>query len=324
MVQRRQSVAERTRSARQRAQELYPVLLRQARRPFVLEITGTPKAGKTTLIGMLDSFLRACGWRVHVLRERASECPLPMKGHFFFNTWTTGTMLAGLLDAVDREHDVVILDRGIFDALIWLRMQEKQGQVSQDEKAAFERFVMLKRWRQLVDRVCLIETEPAVAMKRENHSRLMRRSGSIMNRGRLADFNSAMRRLARDSRTDFDLVTMSNKAGAKEGALDLIDTVLTCVRDWCDPQIAVIARDDAAGLVPRGAEPWSRSVQTKLFQRVRFRQRSAVETDDRWVQLVLCGVQTHAGKLFSSFGARSVIACRMNATTLRRSGRGVT
>jgi len=95
---------------RAEARQLHGILRRQARRPFVLEITGTPKAGKTTLITLLKDFLRECGWRVHVLEERAGLCPLPMKGHFFFNSWTTGAMLAGLLDATDRDDDLVILD----------------------------------------------------------------------------------------------------------------------------------------------------------------------------------------------------------------------
>lgn len=79
-----------------------------------------------------------------------------MKGHFFFNTWTTGTMLAGLLDAVDRDYDLIILDRGLFDALIWLEMQREQGQVSKHEAKAFQDFVLLGRWRKLTDATLVI------------------------------------------------------------------------------------------------------------------------------------------------------------------------
>jgi len=144
------------------------LLERQARRPFVLEITGTPKAGKTTLIKQLAGVLEACGWRVRVLKERAEDCPIPMKGHFFFNTWTTTTMLAGLLDAVDREGDLVILDRGIFDALIWLELQRCNRQVTEQEHAACETFITVERWRSLVDSVALLQVTPKLAMAREN------------------------------------------------------------------------------------------------------------------------------------------------------------
>jgi len=294
----RDEVQDRIDAAKQRARELHPVLTRQARRPFVLEITGTPKAGKTTLISMLDAFLRDCGFRVQVLKERASECPLPMKGHFFFNTWTTGTMLAGLLDAVDREHDVVILDRGIFDALIWLRMQAQEGQATQAEKAAFETFVKLGRWRRLVDRVCLIKTDPVTALARENHNRLLARSGSVMNPTRLTAFNNAMEALARESSEDFTLVTLENQRDVKHGTLDLIDDVLAAIRASCDPQIAVVSRDDAARLVPSGAVAWSDELQADLLNAAQYRLRSEVEADGAFVQLIACGAQTHGQEVF--------------------------
>lgn len=104
------------------AKSLLPVLHKQARRAFVLELTGTPKAGKTTSVNTLRSFFKECGYRVHLLNERAADCPLPMKGHFFFNAWTTATMLSEVLETYDTDVDLLILDRGFFDALIWLQL----------------------------------------------------------------------------------------------------------------------------------------------------------------------------------------------------------
>lgn len=83
----------------EQARRLKGLLATQARRAFVLELTGTPKAGKTSTIRLLETFFKTCGWRVHVVKERAAECPIPMKGHFFFNTWTTCTMMAEVLEA---------------------------------------------------------------------------------------------------------------------------------------------------------------------------------------------------------------------------------
>ena len=285
-------------AARSTARALYPILTRQARRPFVLEITGTPKAGKTTLIGMLDAFLRDCGFRVQVLKERASECPLPMKGHFFFNTWTTGTMLAGLIDAIDREHDVVILDRGIFDALIWLRMQAQEGQTTKEESTAFKAFVKLERWRRLIDRVCLIETQPETAMQRENQNRLIPRSGSVMNASRLSRFNDAMRELAKEEADDFAPTTLPNQGNAKQGALCLIEDLLAALRTWCDPEIAVVPREFVERVVPNGSVRWSGELQQEILAALEYRQRSTIEADDAFVQVMACGAQTHDQEVF--------------------------
>lgn len=67
----------------ERASEFLDILRSQARRAFVLELTGTPKAGKSTSVVTLQTFFKQAGYQVHLLRERAADCPLPMKGHFF-------------------------------------------------------------------------------------------------------------------------------------------------------------------------------------------------------------------------------------------------
>jgi hypothetical protein len=286
------------------ARQLHDVLRRQARRPFVLEITGTPKAGKTTLIALLEDFLRKCGWHVHVLEERAGICPLPMKGHFFFNTWTTGTMLAGLLDAVDRDDDLVILDRGLLDALIWLEVQSNEGQVSSAEAKTFEDFVLIERWRRLSDATCVIELDPLTAMARENERRLLPRRGSIMNEARLGAFNQALANVLTRHGHAFDVVKFKNDRDAKTGAADLIATLLTQVRSWVDKPIAVVPRSAAERHVPETTLDWSEVDVPALSKLIEYRLRSEVESNDEWVQLLACGAQVFNGEVFLSVRRR--------------------
>lgn len=286
------------------AQQLLKILRRQARRPFVFEITGTPKAGKTTLINLLDGFLRDCGWRVHILEERAGLCPLPMKGHFFFNTWTTGTMLAGLLDAIDRDDDIVILDRGLFDALIWLEVQRQQGQVSQREASAFADFILVDRWCRLSDATCVIKVDPNKAMERENLKRLIPRTGSVMNPGRLHAFNASLDHVANQHSDVFDVITLTNDKDAKDGATDLINTLLTQVRGWADKPIAVIPRETAERLVPNSVRAWNAFDLQDLVAATQFRLRSEIEDDDDWVQLLACGCQVFDDGVFLSVRRR--------------------
>src|SRR5882762_8468762 len=91
-----------------------------SKRAFVIEFAGTPKSGKSTAVEAIRHFFSRQGFRVHVLAERAALCPIPMKGHLFFNTWCAVSMLAELLENVDTDTDIIIVDRGILDALVWL------------------------------------------------------------------------------------------------------------------------------------------------------------------------------------------------------------
>lgn len=296
--------ARQLKAAKQKAAELAKLLRRQARRPFVLEITGTPKAGKTTLISLVDGFLRDAGWRVHVLKERAGACPLPMKGHFLFNTWTTGTMLAALIDAVDRDDDLVILDRGVFDALIWLEIQKHQGQVSNEEARKFRDFVMIERWRGLTDATCTVKVDAAVSMKRENEHRLLPRTGSVMNSKTLPQFNAALAALKKRHAKDFKFVELSNGGTANDGAFKLVGRILQQTRDWADPEIAVIPRESAQALVPSRVRAWTGQLWRDMSRHVEFRKRSSVENDDAWVQLLACGAQVFDKEVFLSIRRR--------------------
>ena len=63
----------------------------KARKPLVVEFAGVPKAGKTTTLSHVQTFLKRCGFRTDVVVERASVCPIQDKKHANFNVWTACT-----------------------------------------------------------------------------------------------------------------------------------------------------------------------------------------------------------------------------------------
>ncbi|MFR2166308.1 MAG: hypothetical protein ACLS5W_00110 [Coprococcus sp.] len=94
------------------------------KRPIVIEFSGSPKAGKTSCINSLELFLKRNGFTVNIVQERASVCPVSDKQSPMFNLWTACMSLAGLIGTLENKKnqvDVLILDRGIFDALCWFQ-----------------------------------------------------------------------------------------------------------------------------------------------------------------------------------------------------------
>ena len=98
----------------------------ELRRPFVIEFTGTPKSGKTTCVDTIAKFFRRNGVPVSLVTERASVCPIRDKNDIRFNLWTLSTSLAQLIEAIDEPRRVVILDRGLFDSLVWMNYHKKE------------------------------------------------------------------------------------------------------------------------------------------------------------------------------------------------------
>jgi hypothetical protein len=101
-----------------------------AKRPLIIEFSGAPKAGKTRAINVLELFLKRNGIKAEVFTERASIAPIKSKGHLNFNVWVSCASLQGALEALYRELDVFILDRGIFDALVWNEWLKKTGKIT--------------------------------------------------------------------------------------------------------------------------------------------------------------------------------------------------
>jgi hypothetical protein len=57
---------------------------RSAKRPLIVEFSGSPKAGKTRCISVLELFLKRNGIKCEVYTERASVSPIKAKGHLNF------------------------------------------------------------------------------------------------------------------------------------------------------------------------------------------------------------------------------------------------
>jgi hypothetical protein len=278
------------------ARSLLEIVRAQARRPYIVELTGTPKAGKTTVIGELAKFFLACDYRVHVLSERAAVCPLRMKGHFFFNTWTTATMLAELLEHADGNEDIIIIDRGIFDALVWLELQFRRNQVLEPEREAFEDFVLLERWRGLVDLSVVLTVDPSTALRREGTHR-----GGMMNETSLAQFNDSLEVITSKFGDRFDLHRVSaNEGTAAEVTQAAIATLLPSLRAAVDPAVTYVPRTTVEALFSGqpGFVPWSEAAWDTLVTGSSSDTRSVIEPRDEFVQLVGCGIAWDKRRIF--------------------------
>jgi len=159
----------------------------EKRRPFIIEFAGTPKSGKTTTISAVYQFLKRNEVIVRTFQERASVAPLIDKGTAFFNTWVTCATLNGIIESLEDEKlDVLILDRGLFDGLVWIDWQEKTHRVSKAEAITFRKFILTPRWRDLVDLVFVMHCAPKTSLEREYAKQITLQRGAIMNTATLS------------------------------------------------------------------------------------------------------------------------------------------
>ena len=92
------------------------------RKPFIVEFTGTPEAGKTTVINILHEQLLKMGYKVKIYPESAENSPkfFPkecIEAKLWINFDTTKHVLeAPFLD----EYDIILFDRGALDRLFFV------------------------------------------------------------------------------------------------------------------------------------------------------------------------------------------------------------
>lgn len=113
------------------------------RKPFMVEFTGTPEAGKTTSIGNVANNLRNMGYDVAVLSESAERLPEEIpKGSWSANLWMHYQTQAGLLRAKFFQSDIVLVDRGLIDSNFYGKKFLWEGACTQEEYDKFRQQFM--------------------------------------------------------------------------------------------------------------------------------------------------------------------------------------
>ncbi|MEE9296114.1 MAG: hypothetical protein V3W34_14305 [Phycisphaerae bacterium] len=205
--------------------------------PVVVEFAGSPKAGKTTTIDIVEHFFRRMGFKVWAPTEGAAKrTPYQLRRDLVaFNTWTLNYAISEILVAYHNvdQHDLIILDRGPFDSLAWMRLLKgrEEHNLSEEELEVFERFACHPRWSKLIARLYLFTCDPQVSLKRETESKLTLRSGTAMNETLLSDLLKQYKQLEKEFRQDLlksiptseDTTPKATSFGIAEDLLGIFD-----------------------------------------------------------------------------------------------------
>ena len=269
-----------------------------ARKPIVIEFAGVPKAGKTSTLGQLQSFLKRCGFRVEVVIERASVCPIRDKKHSNFNVWTAATTLAQILEKTQnppRPEDphILILDRGLFDAINWFTLMERLERVRAADRKVIERFLLLDDWRERISGVIVMTASPQDAMEREKGFLPVETQGSIMNTEVLQRMLDITLDTVDRLRQDFRVYTIDTSFGDTKNnpcrtAEIVADIVLSLIEEHLQEDILCIPKEELVTTIFQGKTtlngPDALLVSEAFNKSGTFRPRGEVEEDESLLQ----------------------------------------
>lgn len=151
-------------------------------RPFMVELTGSPSAGKTTTVIELDKFFRRMGFRVLIPQEGAEVIRHIPRTTPVYNVRTGLYALTMLVDnSFGHQYDVMVFDRCIFDAYSWMMYWAEKGKLTPEERLIIQTFFVSPFWTSMIDVAYFFVCDPKVAMERELRIALSQKTGETSN-----------------------------------------------------------------------------------------------------------------------------------------------
>jgi len=155
---------------------------KQMKRPYFIEITGSPSSGKTTIIQILDPFFRRQGFRVYTPQEGAEVIRHIPRTNHLYNVRTGLYALTTLIDAsVNNNYDLVIFDRCLYDALTWINYWSAKNDLTITETKTLEGFFSFYTWLNWLDAIFFVVADPEEAAKRDREASLTDKFGTTTN-----------------------------------------------------------------------------------------------------------------------------------------------
>jgi len=168
-------------------------------KPYVIELTGTPRTGKTTILKTLEDFFRKGGFKVKVIDEfttskRYKEEIYPMiknESPLFINKEIPRYLKEEIVKAINEDPDIIIVDRGLFDRMIWIDRLKEKNKITYGEYELYNR-EYLPIIQELEDFVICTYAKPIDAICRDYNANLSLESRSFLSEEHVKEYNNSM------------------------------------------------------------------------------------------------------------------------------------
>ena len=161
--------------------------------PRVIEIIGTPNAGKTMALYKLASLLEhSGGCRVKTIYESAARCPIKKKLDPAYCEWIACETMQQLLESIDCGYELILCERGLMDVLCWKKFYCNKRLLSQECYDADLGHVVNSAVFGALKAVIAFTCEPSVAVGREYPASFSAPPGQVVNIPVLTEYNQAL------------------------------------------------------------------------------------------------------------------------------------
>ena len=172
--------------------------LEKLSRPFIVELTGLPDSGKSTIIKRIDVFFRRQG-----SREQECKILIPQEGtktvrniprtEFQHSIAASNYALQTLLQhSYSIDYDILLFDRGLYDAWCFIEWLLHKQILTQDDSECFKSYFTHEGWLKNIDICFFVMCNPKIAANRNRKDAfLTEKAGVRTNPKTIAELYSA-------------------------------------------------------------------------------------------------------------------------------------
>ncbi len=172
------------------------------KKPFVIEFTGTPRTGKTSIINNLYDFFKKGGFNVSVIEEFTTSKYYKenLKSDFEKMNSTDKYMAIlqkvyeQLLDRINSKSDIILIDRSINDRQIWNYSCYIHGNISEDNYLEVrDKFSNISS--ELIDFLVVTYVDSLTCLKRDYNCSLALEKRRFLNIENVGEYNNSLFKL---------------------------------------------------------------------------------------------------------------------------------
>ena len=223
-----------------RKQEIYKMKsVLEKNKTYVIEFTGTPRTGKTTLMNNLYDFFKKGGFTTSTLEEfttskRYKKDIYPrLKNEYksVINTEIPKYVLEDLNTEVSKNYDIILVDRSLFDRMIWMdRLYNKNGVTKEEYDNYINKYTPLIKNK--INIVLGLYTDSLTSLKRDYSANISLEKRTFLNEKNINEYNNSlvnMKELSSKFNINFHMFDTTNKS-EREISFQVLDVILSDMR----------------------------------------------------------------------------------------------
>lgn len=236
---------------------------------------------------------------MRIIQERASVCPVSDKQSPMFNIWTACMSLAGQIGTLEdkkNQVDVLILDRGIFDALCWFEWLVANSKMEDEQRKVAEKFLLMDELVKTIDIVFAFCVKPDISIAREYANLLTNKPGSIMNKKVLRDYLRAIETTFDKKKHYFHKVFKIDTSSKNQNEVgkEVTKTTLDNLKELLMERIAYFEKNEKLNQIIQSKNIFSYDELMGVLPDLNFDMRETVESNCNFLQPLPVAIITNS------------------------------